>query len=166
MTIDIQDHAKQWATSITTDTEATLGLFADEFVYDDRRDIDHVVDTPIVKDDLRDRLTPFANTDKDNGLGIHQFDVREAIATTGSNGALAVAILWDWTGEHLANFRGVPTDGRKLTARGQTWHQFDADGNVTRESTYWNDAPVFVELGLPLIIPEYWVEGFDFASLG
>ena len=65
----------------------------------------------------------------------------------------------------LATYRGVPTGGKTLTTRGITWHQLDGDGKIARETTYWNDTPVLQELGLPIITPEYWVEGFDPASL-
>jgi steroid delta-isomerase-like uncharacterized protein len=73
--------------------------------------------------------------------------------------------LWTWTGEHLESFRGVPVGTRTLSAQGQTWHQFDAAGKVNRESTFWNDVPVFAELGLPVLTPAYWEADFDFSSL-
>jgi steroid delta-isomerase-like uncharacterized protein len=159
------DHAARWAALVTTDTDRTLGLFADELVYDDRRDVDHVYDTATDKGQLRERIKAFANADPDNGLGIHGFEVLDVIDAAGTNGARAVAIVWRWTGEHLENFRGVPTGGQSLSARGQTWHEFDAAGKVVRESTYWNDVPVFQQLGLPVLTPAYWEAGFDPTSL-
>jgi steroid delta-isomerase-like uncharacterized protein len=162
---DNTEHAKRWATLITSDTDAAVGLFADELLYDDRRDVDHVYDTATDKVQLRARIAPFANADPDNGLGIHHFEVLDVIDAVGVNGARAVAIVWQWTGEHLQNFRGVPAGGRSLSARGQTWHQFDATGKITRESTYWNDVPVYQQLGLPVLTPAYWEAGFDPATL-
>jgi steroid delta-isomerase-like uncharacterized protein len=159
------DHARRWASQITSDTDAVLGLFADDVLYDDRRNIDHVFDTTTSKAELRDRLAPFANADPGNGMGVHRFDVLDVIDATGADGSRAVTILWTWTGEHLESFRGVPTGGRALSARGQTWHQFDAAGKVNRESTYWNDVPVYQQLGLPVLTPAYWEAGFDFSSL-
>jgi len=158
---DNDSHAQRWATLITTDTDAAVELFADELLYDDRRDVDHVFDTATDKTQLRERIAPFANTDVDNGLGIHHFEVLDVIDAVGVNGARAVAIVWTWMGEHLENFRGVPTGGQTLTARGQTWHQFDASGKVDRESTFWNDVPVFQQLGLPVLTPAYWEADFD-----
>jgi steroid delta-isomerase-like uncharacterized protein len=160
-----QAHAQRWASLITSDTAAAAELFADDLIYDDRRDTDHVFDTATTKEQLRERLAPFANADADNGLGIHRFEVLDVIDATGVDGSRAVAILWRWTGEHLENFRGVPTAGRTLSTRGQTWHQFDAAGKVNRESTFWNDVPVFQELGLPVLTPAYWEADFDFSSL-
>jgi steroid delta-isomerase-like uncharacterized protein len=162
---DYSDHARRWASLITSDTDAAVGLFADELVYDDRRDVDHVFDTATDKTELRKRIAPFANADAGNGLGVHRFEVLDVIEAAGTNGARAVAILWQWTGEHLENFRGVPTGGQALSARGQTWHQFDAAGKVDRESTYWNDVPVYQQLGLPVLTPAYWEADFDFSSL-
>ena len=160
-----QDHAQLWASLITSDTDAVVDLFADELIYDDHRDTDHVFDTATTKTQLRKRIAPFANTDADNGLGIHHFEVLDVVDAVGVDGARAVAILWQWTGEHLENFRGVPTGSQTLSARGQTWHQFDAAGKVNRELTYWNDVPVYQQLGLPVLTPAYWEADFDFSSL-
>ncbi len=159
------DHPRRWASLITSDTDAVLGLYADDVLYDDRRIIDHVFDTTTSKRELRERLAPFANTDPGNGLGLHHFEVLDVIDAAGVDGARAVAILWRWTGEHLESFRGVPTGGQVLSARGQTWHQFDAAGKVNRESSLWNDVPVFQQLGLPVLTPAYWEADFDFSSL-
>jgi steroid delta-isomerase-like uncharacterized protein len=159
------DHAQRWAQALTTDTEAVLALYADEVLYDDRRAVDHVYDTATGRAELRERLAPYANGDTGNGVGIHRFEVLEAIETTGGSGAPAVTILWRWTGEHLAGFRGVPVGSRTLSTRGQTWHQFAADGRIDRELTNWNDTPVLQELGLPVLTPHYWDADFDPASL-
>ena len=162
---DNVDHARRWASLLTSDTDAVVGLFADDLLYDDRRDLDHVFDTATDKAQLRERIAPFANADPGNGLGIHHFEVLDVIDAVGVGGARAVAILWRWTGEHLETFRGVPAEGQILSAPGQTWHQFDAAGKVNRESTYWNDVPVYQQLGLPVLTPAYWEAGFDFSSL-
>ncbi len=151
------EHAERWARAITADTDAAVALYAAAVLYDDRRAVDHVVDTATDRTELRARLAPFANRDPANGIGLHRFDVLEAIETTGEAGARAVTILWRWTGEHLAGFRGVPTGGRALATRGQTWHQLDADGRIDRELTNWNDTPVLQQLGLPVLTPHYWV---------
>lgn len=160
-----KEHAARWATALTSDTAAAVALYADDLVYDDHADADHVDDTAINKVELEPRLAPFANADATNGAGLHTIVATEAFQLAGVNGHPAVVILWDWTGEGLATFRGVPTEGRTLSARVITWHQLDAGGKIARETTYWNDTPVLQELGLSIITPEYWVEGFDPASL-
>ncbi len=155
-------HAARWANALTSDTGDAVALYADDLVYDDHADSDHVTDTAITKAELRPRLAPFANTDPGNGVGVHTFTATEAFQLAGVNGNPAVVILWDWTGEGLATFRGVPTGGKTLQTRGITWQQLDSEGKIARETTYWNDTPpVLQELGLPIITPEYWVEGFD-----
>lgn len=159
------DHANRWAAALTADTGAALALYADDLVYDDHADSDHVNDTALTKQDLEPRLAPFANKDRANGAGVHTFTATEAFQLAGVNGNPAVVILWEWTGEGLDTYRGVPTGGRTLSTRGITWHALDGDGKIARETTYWNDTPVLQELGLPIITPEYWVEGFDPASL-
>jgi steroid delta-isomerase-like uncharacterized protein len=158
-------HARTWTTALTSDTAAAVALYADDLVYDDHGDADHVVDTAITKDELHPRLAPFANKDAANGVGLHTFIATEAFQLAGVGGNPAVVILWDWTGEALETYRGVPTAGKALATRGITWHQLNADGKIERETTYWNDTPVLQELGLPIVTPEYWVEGFDPSAL-
>lgn len=158
-------HAARWANALTTDTETALDLYADDLVYDDHADSDHVIDTAITKAELAPKLSPYANQDPHNGSGIHTFTASEAFELAGVNGNPAVVILWDWTGEGLDTYRGVPAGGKTLTTRGISWHQLDSVGKIVRETTYWNDTPVLQELGQPIVTPEYWVEGFDPASL-
>ncbi len=158
-------HAARWTTALTTDTQTAVDLYADDLVYDDHADSDHVIDTAITKDELAPKLAPYANQDARNGVGLHTFTAGEAFELSGVNGSPAVVILWTWTGEGLDTYRGVPTAGKTLTTRGITWHQLDSAGKIVRETTYWNDTPVLQKLGLPIITPEYWVEGFDPASL-
>jgi len=154
------DHARRWTAGLTTDVDTALGLYADEFSFDDRADADHVPDTAITKDELRPRLAPYSNRDADNGLGIHSFEVREAFPLAGDNGDPAVVTLWTWTGRNLATYHGLKAAGKTLSTIGITWHQLDGDGRITREQTYWNDTPIFAELGVPVQTPHYWEEGF------
>ena len=158
-------HAQTWADALVSDTAAAVDLYADDLVYDDHADSDHVSDTAITKSELHPRLAPYANKDAGNGVGLHTFTATEAFQLAGVGGNPAVVILWDWTGRDLDTYRGVPTAGKTLSTRGITWHQLNADGKIERETTYWNDTPVLQELGLPISTPEYWVEGFDPASL-
>lgn len=159
------DHAQRWVTALTSDTAAAVDLYADDLVYDDHADSDHVLDTAITKAELEPRLAPFANKDADNGVGVHTFVATEAFQLAGDGGLPAVVILWEWAGEHLSTYRGVPVGDKSLATRGITWHQLDANGRIARETTYWNDTTVLQELGIPILTPEYWVEGFDPSSL-
>lgn len=158
------EHAARWTSALTSDTAAAVDLYADDLVYDDHADSDHVNDTATTKAELELRLAPFANKDAANGVGTHRFTVTDAFELAGIHGNPAVVILWDWTAEGLDSYRGVPAGGKTLSTRGITWHLFDGAGKIARETTYWNDTPVLQELGLPILTPEYWVEGFDPAA--
>lgn len=159
------EHARRWVDALTSDTSAAVDLYADNLVYDDHGDSDHVYDTAITKDELAPKLAQFANKSSDNGLGTHSLTVTDTFDVAGVNGNPSVVILWDWTGEGLGTYRGVPAAGKALSTRGITWHQLDANGKIERETTYWNDTPVLQELGIPLVTPQYWVEGFDPSTL-
>ena len=161
-TATADQHARTWAKTLTEDIDAALALYADEFAYDDGADHDHVSDTAITKDELRPKLAAFSNKNRDNGSGIHRFEIREAFDLAGDNGLPAVVILWTWTGEALETYHGLPVGDRTLSTIGITWQQLDADGRITRESTYWNDTPLLAELGVPVQTPHYWEEGFTF----
>jgi steroid delta-isomerase-like uncharacterized protein len=169
MTLDTtlaNNHAQRWLTALTSDTTDAVALYADDLVYDDHADADHVNDTAITKGELEPRLAPFANKDAANGVGLHTFATIQAFQLAGVHDHPAVVILWEWTGEGLSSYRGVPTGEKKtLKTTGISWHQLDADGQIARETTYWNDTRVLQELGLPIVTPEYWVEGFDPTSL-
>lgn len=127
MTLDTsfaEQHAQRWLDALTSDTAAAVALYADDLVYDDHADSDHMIDTAITKDDLAPRLAPFANKNPDNGLGVHRFTATDAFQLAGVGGNSAVVILWDWTGEGLDTFRGVPTEGKTLSTRaspGTSW---------------------------------------------
>ena len=89
MSVDAQlasDHAHAWTTALTSDTTAAVDLYADDLVYDDHADADHVVDTAITKAELRPRLAPFANKDATNGVGLHNFIATEAFHLAGVGG--------------------------------------------------------------------------------
>lgn len=160
-----EEHARRWITALTSDTAAAVALYADDLVYDDHADSDHVTDTAITKDELAPKLAPYANTDPANGVGLHSFEITDSFPVAGVAGNPAVVILWNWTGTDLETYRGVPSQGKTLSTRGITWHQLDSAGQIVRETTYWNDTPVLQELGIPIITPEYWVEGFDPSAL-
>lgn len=162
---DHTEHARRWISALTRDTDEALELYSEELLFDDSRDEDHVFDTATDKHQLRERIAHFANENPDNGDGIHHFEILDVLSAVGDQGTEAVTILWQWTGEHLAGYRGVPAHGQTLSARGQTWHQLDAGGKIVRESTYWNDVPVYQRLGLPVLTPHYWAADFDPSSL-
>jgi steroid delta-isomerase-like uncharacterized protein len=133
------DRAQAWADAINNDPERAVAAFSDEF---------HGV------------LAPFANKDTANGTGIHKFEATEWIGDDRTG-----VILWNWSAEHIATYRGVPVDGGSIETYGQTWQQYGDDGRIVRESTFWNDVPAFKALGLPVQTVHYWDADFDPSAL-
>jgi len=156
------EHARSWANALGSDI-TELGEFyaADgEFTVEHTMVDDHMDDTITTRAKLFCTLRGLANSDPDNGVGIHEFDVTEYVGDERYG-----LTMWNYSVEHADAFRGIPAQGKRLTTKGSTFHQFDADGKIVLESTFWNDNPIFAELGVPVMTPHYWEEGFDPASL-
>ena len=137
-----REFADTWARALSTDVDAFVSLYADRFVVELGSYADSVTDALIDADALRRVLGRYSNTDPDNGLGIHTFE-----ATTYEGHERHGIIQWRWTGEELETFRGVPAAGHRLSTVGQTFQQYDTDGKITRETTYWADMKALKALG-------------------
>jgi steroid delta-isomerase-like uncharacterized protein len=156
------DYAKQWAHALGNDTDKFAGLYAGDgdFTLDFHMMDDHMQDTLTSREQIKQALGGLANSDADNGVGIHDFQVSEYLGDERFG-----LIHWDYSVEHAERFRGIPTQGKRLATKGSTFLQFDADGKIVLESTCWNDNPIFQELGIPVMTPHYWDADFDPASL-
>jgi steroid delta-isomerase-like uncharacterized protein len=156
------DYAKQWAEALGTDTGAFAELYAPDGDFCVERHVidDHMDDTISDHATLVERLAGLANSDPDNGIGIHTFTVTEYIGDQRYG-----LIHWDYAVEHAGHYRGLPADGKRLETKGSTFLQFNADGKIVLESTCFNDNPVFQQLGIPVLTPHYWEADFDPASL-
>jgi steroid delta-isomerase-like uncharacterized protein len=159
--IDI-DFARTWADTRLNDLDAHRELYAgeEEFAIEGRMVDDHLGDTVSTSEEFHAELAPYANKDTGNGLGVQTITVTEAFPGNGH-----IMIHWDWQVEGAATFRGLPVDGRTLTSKGSTFLQLNEAGKIVLESTILNENPIFQQLGLPIITPHYWEEGFDPASL-
>jgi steroid delta-isomerase-like uncharacterized protein len=157
------DLARRWAETRTSDLAAHRELYAasEDFVIETRMVDDHLGDTISTDDEFASDLTFYVNKDVGNGVGVQTITVTEAF-----EGSDHLFVHWDWSVEGAATYRGVPTDGKTLTSTGSTFLRFDDAGKIILESTFLNENPIFQELGLPIITPHYWEEGFDPASLG
>lgn len=157
------EYAKRWADTRVNDLAAHRALYAaaEDFCLETRMVDDHLGDTISTDEEFAEGLAGYVNKDHTNGLGVQQITVTEAFAGNGH-----VMIHWDWEVSGADTYRGLPVEGRTLTSKGSTFLQFDAEGKIILESTFLNENPVFQQLGLPLITPHYWEEGFDPASLG
>jgi steroid delta-isomerase-like uncharacterized protein len=156
-------YAERWAQTRTSDTTAHRELYAasEDFVVETRMVDDHLGDTISTDDEFAAGLAGFTNKDESNGLGVQTITVTEAFPGNGH-----VLIHWDWQVAGADTYRGYPVEGKTLTSKGSTFLQFDDAGKIILESTFLNENPVFQQLGLPIITPHYWEEGFDPASLG
>ena len=137
------EFAKGWANALSTDVDELVSLYADEHVVEIGTYADSVGEAIIAPDDLRRELARFSNTDPDNGQGIHVFE-----ATNYEGHERHGIIQWTWSGESLDTFRGIPAGDRKLTTVGQTFQQYDNDGKIVRETTYWADLHALKTLGV------------------
>ncbi|RHW28530.1 hypothetical protein D0Z08_01265 [Nocardioides immobilis] len=157
------EYAKRWADTRINDLAAHRALYAapEDFCVETRMVDDHLGDTISTDEEFAEGLAGFSNKDQTNGLGVQQITVTEAFAGNGH-----VMIHWDWEVTGADTYRGLPVDGRTLTSKGSTFLQFDDNGKIILESTFLNENPLFQQLGLPIITPHYWEEGFDPASLG
>jgi len=155
------EHAQRWCSALGSDTTLLADLYADYFTLEHTFVDDHLDDTITDRDMLNNALGGIASGDN----GRYTFTPTEVFVGNGHQ-----LTHWTVTIEGASTYRGLDTGGKTLTTIGSTFHQFDADGKILLESTYWEDNGVFVELGLPILRPHYWREDFDMeafvASLG
>lgn len=154
------ERAQAWAAALTDDPARLVAAYANEFTVENHRIADVVNDTITDKPTLHRVLAPYANKDRANGTGIHTFEATEWIGDDRTG-----VILWNWSAEDIATYRGVPTGGQAMKTYGQTWQQYGEDGRIVRESTFWNDVPAFKALGLPVQTVHYWDADFDPSAL-
>jgi steroid delta-isomerase-like uncharacterized protein len=154
--------AERWADTRLNDLAAHRDLYAgsEEFCIETRMVDDHLGDTISADAEFEEGLAVYANKDSANGLGVQSITVTEAFSGNGH-----LMIHWDWQVEGAGSYRGLPTGGKTLTSKGSTFLQFNDAGKIILESTFLNENPIFQQLGLPIITPHYWEEGFDPASL-
>lgn len=145
------EFADLWARTLSSDVDKLVSLYAEEFVVELGTYADSVGEAILNPDDLRRELARYSNADSKNGLGIHEFTA-SAYAGHERHGIIG----WTWTGRHLATFRGLPASGVDLSTVGQSFQQYDTDGRIVRESTYWNDLKPLQALGVEAQAAHYW----------
>jgi steroid delta-isomerase-like uncharacterized protein len=132
--------AVMWLKAFRESPDKVCALYADEFLFEDLMLGQSITD----KGDLARAFAPYANTDLDNGVGVHHFRIDEVVGD--ENRAL---IRWTWLAMGAAAFLGVPTNGRAVGTTGHTVHVYE-DGKIKRESTYWDATSVLRDLGQPV----------------
>ena len=146
------EHAQKWAWALSNDVDALGELYADWFTLEHTMVDDHMLDTITDRDMLKAALGGIASGEN----GKYTFTAKEWLGGTEYG-----LIHWDVTIEGASTFRGIPTEGKTLTGIGSTFHEFDADGKIKLESTFWEDNRIFVQLGVPIVRPHYWRADFD-----
>jgi steroid delta-isomerase-like uncharacterized protein len=161
--MSISDTARTWADTLQNDLQAHADLYAadEDFSIETRMVDDHLGDTLGERADLLQQLSPWTNQDKENGQGIHVLTLTDTFQGNGHE-----FLHWDYEISGLTSFHGLPVEGRTLTTKGSTFLQYDGAGKIVLESTVVNQIPVYKQLGVPLVTPHYWEEGFDPSSLG
>jgi hypothetical protein len=153
------EYAQTWCEKRGTDPDGFADLYGEDGTYTSQSgDMDdHMKDTLTTRAMLVDKVKQFS----DGSGGTYTFAAKE---WRGDN-------RWGllhWTVEidGASSFRGVENaDGKTLQGEGSTFLQFSDDGTILLDSTFWNDCPIYEQLGVPLVRPHYWEEGFDPASL-
>jgi steroid delta-isomerase-like uncharacterized protein len=147
------EHAKKWCHNLGNDVDALRDMYAEWFTIDAHMMDDHCTDTITDTDMLKAQLGGLSSGEN----GKYTFEATEWCGGRSDYGL----IHWNVTIEGAKTFRGIPTEGKTLTGTGSTFHQFDENGKIALESTFWEDNRIFIQLGVPILRPHYWREDFD-----
>jgi steroid delta-isomerase-like uncharacterized protein len=129
------EFAIKWLKCFRTSSEAVCELYDDEsFRFSDPMLDQHDINT---KPDLLRLFELYANKDRTNGLGVHNFRVRGYVGDERSG-----LILWEWSPEDCANFIGMDAAGKPFSTQGHTYHEYNEKGKITRESSWWDSSAV------------------------
>lgn len=133
------NHAVKWLKAFRHSPAAICALYDDSFVFEDVMLDQHNINN---KADLHRLFAPYANTDPENGIGIHNFKIRSYVGDERSG-----LIRWEWNPEHAAVFLGLDVAGKPFGTQGHTWHEYNEDGLITRESSWWDAASILRQVG-------------------
>lgn len=135
--------ALKWLRAFREGPEATLAMYADKFLFEDEP-LDAAF-TEKEAEAFARFFAPFNNQDPTNGMGIHNFQIKDYLGDEKSG-----CILWTWTASHCDSFAGIPTNGTTIQTDGHSWQVYNDEGRITRESAYWDPIPVLIQLGQPV----------------
>jgi steroid delta-isomerase-like uncharacterized protein len=133
------EFAVKWLKAFRSSSEEVCALYADEFLFEDPMLDQHGIDN---KPDLLRLFHLYANKDRDNGLGVHNFRIRGYIGDKRSG-----LIRWEWTPEDCANFIGLDVAGKPFTTQGHTYHEYNDEGKIVRESSWWDASAILRQVG-------------------
>jgi steroid delta-isomerase-like uncharacterized protein len=129
------EFAIKWMKCFRESSELICALYDDEaFDFSDPMLDQHNVNA---KPDLLRLFELYANKDRANGLGIHNFRVRGYVGDDRSG-----LILWQWEPEDCAMFIGMDAAGKPFGTQGHTYHEYNEDGKIVFESSWWDASAV------------------------
>lgn len=133
--------AIKWLKAFRHSSERICELYADDFVFEDP-----ILDQYQIRDkgDLGRIFVLYANKDRENGLGVHNFRVRGYEGDRRSG-----LIRWEWTPEDAQNFIGLDVTDKPFFTQGHTFHQYDEQGKIVRESSWWDAGIILHAIGHP-----------------
>jgi steroid delta-isomerase-like uncharacterized protein len=131
--------AVKWLKAFRTSSEEVCALYDDDFLFEDLMLDQSVTD----KADLHRVFAPYANTDPENGVGVHNFRIRSYIGDERSG-----LIRWEWIPEHAGVFLGLDVAGKPFSTQGHTFHVYNAEGKIIRESSWWDASAVLRAMGM------------------
>ena len=130
----------RWLKAFRTSPEAVVALYADEFSFSDPMLDQYDINT---KPDLTRLFAPYANKDAENGIGIHNFRVRGYVGDRRSG-----LIRWEWGPDSAAVFLGLDVKDKPFWTQGHTYHEYNEDGRIAFESSWWDAAAVLRGIGM------------------
>ena len=133
------EFAVKWLKAFRTSPEEICALYADDFLFEDPMLDQHGITD---KDDLHQLFAVYANKDRENGIGVHNFRIRGYIGNERRG-----LISWEWSPEDCASFLGLDVAGKPFWTQGHTWHEYDEYGRIVRESSWWDASAVLRAVG-------------------
>lgn len=131
--------AVKWLKGFRTSPEEVCALYADDFLFEDWMLDQSITDM----EDLHRNFAPYANTDPDNGIGIHNFRIRGYEGDEKSG-----LIRWEWGPEHAAVFLGLDVANKPFWTQGHTFHVYNDEGKIVKESSWWDASAVLRGIGM------------------
>jgi steroid delta-isomerase-like uncharacterized protein len=128
------EFAVKWLKAFRTSSEEVCALYADDFLFEDPMLDQHGITD---KGDLHRLFDVYANKDRTNGIGVHNFRIRGYWGDEKSG-----LITWEWTPEDCAAFLGLDVAGKEFWTQGHTYHEYDEEGKIVRESSWWDASAV------------------------
>jgi steroid delta-isomerase-like uncharacterized protein len=148
--------AGDWCNALGGDANVLASLYAERFTAEYAKVDDHLNDTITDHEMLKQHYGGMAGAQN----GRYTFTPTEYLGDERWG-----LILWHLSIEGATHYRGISTAGKTVQTIGSTFHEYDANGKIRLESTFFEDNRAFASLGIPIVRPHYWKADFDPASL-